>query len=77
MNIRQLIYTAAIAAIAIVTSVSAQAQENNAALQWTTQQDVLPEAVARPFFGVIGKTNARRREKTVFSNRFPARSGNR
>ena len=58
MNIRRLIFTAAIAAIAIVTSVSAQAQENNAALQWTTQQDVLPEAVARPFFGVIGKTNA-------------------
>lgn len=58
MNIRQLIYTAAFAAIAIVTSISAQAQENNAALQWTTQQDVLPEAVARPFFGVIGKTNA-------------------
>lgn len=58
MNIRQLIYTAAFAAIAIVTSFSAQAQENNAALQWTTQQDFLPEAVARPFFGVIGKTNA-------------------
>ena len=58
MSIRQLIYTASFAAIAFVTSISAQAQENNAALQWTTQQDVLPEAVARPFWGVIGKTNA-------------------
>ena len=58
MNIRRLIFTAALTAIAIVTSVSAQAQENNAALQWTVQQDVLPEAVARPFYGVIGKTYA-------------------
>lgn len=58
MNIRRLIFTAALTAIAFVTSFSAQAQENNSALQWTLQQDVLPEAVARPFFGVIGKTNA-------------------
>ena len=58
MNIRRIIFTATFVAIACFTSVSAQAQEKNSALQWTTQQDVLPEAVARPFFGVIGKTNA-------------------
>ncbi|MBR5160246.1 MAG: hypothetical protein IKW80_01360, partial [Thermoguttaceae bacterium] len=58
MNIRRLIITAALTAIAFVTSFSAQAQENNSSLQWTLQQDVLPEAVARPFYGVVGKTNA-------------------
>ena len=58
MNIRRLIFTAALTAIAFVTSFSAQAQENNSALQWTTQQGVLPEAVARPFYGVVGKANA-------------------
>ena len=59
MNIRRLlIFTAAFAAIAFVTSFSAQAQENNTALQWIVQQSVLHEEVARPFYGVVGKTNA-------------------
>ena len=58
MNIRRLFFTAVLAAIAFVTSFSAQAQENNASLQWTVQQGVLPEAVARPFYGVVGKANA-------------------
>ncbi|MBR0237986.1 MAG: sodium/solute symporter [Thermoguttaceae bacterium] len=58
MNIRRLFFTAVLAAIAFVTSFSALAQENNSSLQWTVQQDVLPEAVARPFYGVVSKTNA-------------------
>ena len=59
MNIRSIIYAAALAAIAFFASFSAQAQEKSAAsLQWVTQQDVLPQAVARPFFGVVGKTYA-------------------
>lgn len=58
MNIRHIIYTAAIVAILFFTSFSAKGLENNASLQWVTQSDVLPQAVARPFFGVVGKTNA-------------------
>ncbi|MCR5163347.1 MAG: hypothetical protein K6C40_04935, partial [Thermoguttaceae bacterium] len=58
MNIRPFIYAAALAAIAFFASLSAQAQEKCASLQWVTHQDVLPQAVARPFFGVVGKTNA-------------------